>query len=52
MRTRYCIQHQLGLCDGHREAGRLRQPLYLVDDDGHRYPLRFDCGACEMEVLY
>ena len=52
MRTRYCIQHQLGLCDGNRGAGRLRQPLYLVDDDGHRYPLRFDCGACEMEVLY
>ncbi|MGD8488025.1 MAG: U32 family peptidase [Anaerolineae bacterium] len=52
MRTRYCLQHQLGLCDGTAQAGRLRQPLYLVDSDGHRYPLRFDCAACEMEVIY
>ncbi len=52
MRTRYCIQHQLGLCDGVSKAGRLKGPLYLVDEDGHRYRLRFDCGVCEMEVLY
>jgi putative protease len=52
MRTRYCIQHQLGLCDGSVKSGRLREPLYLVDEDGHRYRLRFACGDCEMEVIY
>ena len=52
MRTRYCIQHQLGLCDGASKAGGLREPLYLIDEDGHRYRLRFDCGDCEMEVIY
>ena len=52
MRTRYCIQHQLGLCDGQPKAGRLREPLYLVDEEGHHFRLRFDCAACEMEVLY
>jgi putative protease len=52
MRTRYCIQHQLGLCDGTGRAGNLREPLYLVDRDGHRYRLRFRCADCEMEVIY
>lgn len=58
MRTRYCIQHQLGLCDGarhgpgSRQSGRPREPLYLVDPDGHRYRLRFNCADCEMEVVY
>jgi putative protease len=52
MRTRYCLQHQLGLCDGQRRRGDIREPLYLVDEDGHRYRLRFDCARCEMEVIY
>jgi putative protease len=58
MRTRYCIQHQLGLCDGARQAGgahrsgSLREPLYLVDQDGRRYRLRFHCAECEMEIVY
>jgi putative protease len=52
MRTRYCIRHQLGLCDGQRKTGNVREPLYLVDEDGHRYRLRFDCASCEMEVIY
>jgi collagenase-like PrtC family protease len=52
MRTRYCIQHLLGLCDHGRRVGKLPEPLYLVDADGHRYGLRFDCAACEMEVIY
>ena len=52
MRTRYCIKHQLGYCQGTPQASELREPLYLVDEDGHRYRLRFDCAACEMEVIY
>jgi collagenase-like PrtC family protease len=52
MRTRYCIQHQLGLCDGRRRTRVLREPLSLVDEGGHHYLLRFNCADCEMEVLY
>ncbi|MBN1876110.1 MAG: U32 family peptidase [Anaerolineae bacterium] len=52
MRTRYCLKHQLGLCDGTRRPSHLKEPLYLVDEDGHRYPLHFDCAACEMEVEF
>jgi collagenase-like PrtC family protease len=52
MHTRYCLKHQLGLCPRENDAPSLKEPLYLVDEDGHRYKLRFDCAACEMEVYY
>jgi collagenase-like PrtC family protease len=52
MRTRYCIQHQLGFCDGTDRTGNLREPLHLVDKEGHHYRLRFHCADCEMEVIY
>jgi hypothetical protein len=55
MRTRYCVQHQIGLCDstlGDRKAPSRAGPLYLVDEDGRRYRLRFRCAECEVEVIY
>ena len=52
MRTRACIKHQLGLCDGVDRAGGLPEPLTLVDEHGHHYRLRFNCADCEMEVVY
>ncbi len=47
MRTRYCILRQLGAC---RQTTRHAGPLFLVDEAGRKYELRFDCAACEMEV--
>lgn len=41
--TRYCLRHQLGMCG--QDA-----PLTLVDAEGHRLELRFDCERCGMEV--
>ena len=52
MRTRYCLLHQLGYCRREKGAPPLAEPLSLVDEDGHTYPLRFDCANCEMEVFY
>jgi putative protease len=45
MTTRYCIREQLGLCG----AG-IAEPLTLIDDEGRRLELRFDCDHCAMEV--
>jgi putative protease len=45
MTTRYCIREQLGLCG----AG-VAEPLTLIDDEGRRLELRFDCDRCAMEV--
>ncbi|HUT19678.1 MAG TPA: U32 family peptidase [Anaerolineae bacterium] len=52
MRTRYCLKHQLGLCPRQGTGKQPQEPLYLVDDDGHRYRLGFDCGLCEMTVHF
>jgi putative protease len=52
MRTRYCIRDQLGLCRQESVGSSLKGPLYLVDEDGHRYRLGFDCDVCEMRVCF
>ncbi|MBN1812908.1 MAG: U32 family peptidase [Anaerolineae bacterium] len=52
MLTRYCVKHQLGLCPREKDAPPLKEPLYLVDEDGHKYRLRFNCATCEMEVFF
>jgi putative protease len=52
MRTRYCLREQLGLCLRESPDPSPREPLHLVDEDGHRYRLRFNCADCEMEVFY
>jgi putative protease len=46
MTTRYCLKYELGVC-GQRAAN---EPLALIDDDGNRLELRFDCARCEMRV--
>jgi putative protease len=51
MTTRYCLMHQLDLCRAPGLDGSVVQPLYLVDDEGNRLRLDFDCARCEMDVL-
>lgn len=46
MTTRYCLRRQLDMCPGKA----LAEPLFLIDADGNRLELRFDCEACGMEV--
>ncbi len=50
MTTRYCILHQLGLCLREGSTEDFAEPLALIDDEGRRLELRFDCARCEMEV--
>jgi putative protease len=52
MLTRYCIKHQLGICPQENDIPAMKEPLYLIDEDGHKYRLRFNCAACEMEVYF
>jgi putative protease len=51
MTTRYCLKHQLGLCPTRGAAESLAEPLFLVDDEGNRLRLHFDCARCEMEIV-
>jgi hypothetical protein len=50
MTTRYCLRSQLGMCTG-RGAGKSDEAVYLVDDEGRKLALVFDCVACVMEVI-
>lgn len=45
MRTKHCLKFASGLCS---QAGK---KLFLQDEKGKKYPLRFDCKNCEMVVL-
>ena len=45
MRTKHCLKYAADLCS--KSCGK----LYLVDENGKKYPLRFDCKNCEMVVL-
>lgn len=46
MTSRYCVRRQVGLCPGPTPP----EPMFLVDADGNKLELRFDCGRCEMDV--
>lgn len=43
MRTKHCIKYALDMC-------KSKKQLYLVDDRGEKYRLKFDCNNCEMVV--
>ena len=52
MTCRHCLRYSLGVCPKHqRKRAGFKEPLVLVSADGRRFPLRFDCKNCVMEVL-
>lgn len=50
MTTRYCLLEEIGLCPVQGGSGEA-EPLTLVDEDGVRLELHFDCGRCGMTVI-
>ena len=44
MRTKHCIKYALNMCKSHKN-------IFLQDEKGEIYPLKFDCKNCEMVVL-
>lgn len=43
MRTKHCLKYAFNMCQSPKK-------LYLVDEKGAKYPLKFDCKNCEMIV--
>ena len=52
MTTKHCIKHQMEACKRFGGTQALVEPLTLVDEQGQRYGLRFDCARCVMEVYF
>jgi putative protease len=48
MTTKYCLRKELGLCSG--SSSKPAEPLFLEDEDGRPFELRFCCGPCGMEI--
>ena len=44
MRTKNCMKKLAGICKSDKK-------LYLQDSFGNKYPLKFDCNNCVMEIL-
>lgn len=45
MRTKHCLKFAADLCQ------KPCKKLYLLDEKGKKYPLKFDCKNCEMVLL-
>ncbi|MBM3132772.1 MAG: U32 family peptidase [Chloroflexi bacterium] len=52
MTARYCINKELGLCGMVEAKSGFVEPLYLVDEDGRRFRLEFDCCRCRMAIYF
>ena len=52
MITKYCLKYQLGGCQKTKNPVHLAEPLTLIDTEGHRLELHFDCAACEMAISF
>ena len=59
MRTKYCIRYELGICPKHKgrtghgsidlNGRKIDYPL-MLENNGRRFVLDFDCKNCEMTV--
>jgi len=43
MRTKHCLKYAFNMCKSPKS-------LYLIDDKGKKYKLKFDCKNCEMAI--
>lgn len=51
MQCRYCLRYELGFCV--RRGGRKpewKEPLFLVDRQGKKFRLEFNCKECQMNI--
>ena len=43
MRTKHCIKYALNMC-------KSKEELFLLDEEGRKFALKFDCKNCEMII--
>jgi putative protease len=51
MTTRYCLRYETGKCSGKARSIKPPQPWLLMDRDGRRFRVCFDCQNCRMEII-
>lgn len=45
MTTKHCLKRAFNLCQSPKK-------LFLIDEKGKRYELKFNCEKCEMEIIF
>lgn len=45
MITKHCLKYAFNMCKSPKQ-------LYLIDEKGKRYELKFNCDKCEMEIIF
>ncbi|MFA5431563.1 MAG: U32 family peptidase [Candidatus Paceibacterota bacterium] len=48
MTTKYCLKHYFGFCP--KEGKTAKEPLYLINEKGQKFLLKFNCIDCQMEI--
>jgi len=54
MTTKHCLKYAFNMCKLNSAKQVLQAPkkLYLIDEKGKRYELKFNCQNCEMEIIF
>lgn len=48
MTTKHCLKNEFNLCQ--QTSSKYKESFYLIDEMGKRYPLKFNCKSCVMEI--
>jgi collagenase-like PrtC family protease len=52
MTTKYCLRFEQGLCPGKPGPSKSSPAWILVDEEGRKFRLHFDCMRCRMEIRH
>jgi len=52
MTTKYCLRFERGLCSGKPGPLNSSPDWMLLDEEGRKFQLHFDCVKCRMEIFY
>ncbi|MFA5087313.1 MAG: U32 family peptidase [Candidatus Paceibacterota bacterium] len=50
MTTKHCLRHYFGYCAKENKGGEIKELLYLVNERGQKFLLKFDCTKCQMSI--
>lgn len=54
MTTKHCLKYAFNMCNlnNAKQASQAPKKLFLIDEKGKRYGLKFNCEKCEMEIVF
>ncbi len=50
MTTKHCLKYYFGYCSKEKKGQLIKEPLYLINERGQKFLLKFDCAKCQMLI--